>query len=64
MKDYLYKTSREYGCDINGFFRMAKQKFLTIPEYENYNWAEKYKKAEFNVIVDSSVVSSFLVQNS
>lgn len=64
MKDYLYKTSREYGSDINGFYRLVKQKFLTIPEYENYNWEEKYKQADFNIEIDSNVISSFLVQNS
>ena len=33
MKDYLYKTSRNYKCDLNGFNKLAKQKFLTIPDY-------------------------------
>ena len=64
MKDFLYKTSREYKCDINGFYRLVKQQFLTIPEYENYNWEEKYQNADFNVEIDSNVISSFLVQNS
>ena len=64
MKDFLYKTSKVYGCDINGFYRLVKQKFLTIPEYDNYNWEEMYKKADFNVEIDSDVISSFLVQNS
>mgnify|MGYP004505347189 CR=1 FL=1 len=64
MKDFLYKTSKEYGCDINGFYRLVKQKFLTIPEYDNYNWKEMYKKADFNVEIDSDVISSFFVQNS
>lgn len=64
MKAFLYKTSREYGCDINGFYRLVKQKFLTIPNYNNYNWKDKYKHAEFNIHIDSNVISSFLVQNS
>lgn len=64
MKDFLYKTSREYKCDISGFYRLVKQQFLTIPEYESYNWEEKYQNADFNVEIDSNVISSFLVQNS
>lgn len=64
MKDFLYKTSRDYSSDINGFYRLVKQKFLTIPEYESYNWEEKYKQAEFNIEIDSNVISSFLMQNS
>lgn len=64
MKDYLYKTSQEYKCDINGFYSIVKKKFLTIPEYENYNWKQKYQNAEFNIEINSNVISSFLVQNS
>ena len=64
MKDYLYKTSQEYKCDINGFYSIIKPKFLTIPEYENYNWKQKYQNAEFNIEINSNVISSFLVQNS
>lgn len=64
MKDFLNKTSREYKCDINRFYKLVKQQFLTIPEYEIYNWEEKYQNAEFNIEIDSNVTSSFLVQNS
>lgn len=64
LKDYLYKTSREYKCDLNGFFRVIKHKFLTVPDYENYNWKEKYQNAEFNIEIDSNVISSFLVQDA
>lgn len=64
MKDFLYKTSKDYNCDINGFYRLVKQKFLTIQEYENYNWEEKYQSADFNIEIESNVTSSFLVQNS
>ena len=64
LKDYLYKTSREYKCDLNGFFRVIKHKFLTVTDYENYNWKEKYQNAEFNIEIDSNVISSFLVQDA
>lgn len=64
MKDFLYKTSKEYKCDINEFYRLVRKKFLTIPEYKNYNWKEKYQNTEFNIEINSNVISSFLVQNS
>lgn len=64
MKDYLYKTSRNYKCDLNGFNKLAKQKFLTIPDYTNYDWNEKYPSAEFNIEIQSNIVSSLLIQDS
>lgn len=64
MKDFLYKTSREYKCDLNGFYRLVKQKFLTLPEYKAFNWEKQYQSADFNIEIESDVISSFLVQNS
>ena len=64
ITNYLYKTSKEYKVDINEFYRIAKRKFLTIPEFENYNWAQKYENAEFNVEINSDIISSLLIQNS
>ena len=64
MKDYLYKTSRNYKCDLNGFNKLAKKKFLTIPDYTNYNWNEKYPSAEFNIEIQSNIISSLLIQDS
>lgn len=64
ITNYLYKTSKEYKVDINEFYRVAKRKFLTIPEFENYNWAQKYENAEFNIEINSDIISSLLIQNS
>lgn len=64
ITNYLYKTSKEYKVDINEFYRIAKRKFLTISEFENYNWAQKYENAEFNVEINSDIISSLLIQNS
>ena len=35
--------------------------FATIQDWENFNWREKYKYADFDVNVNVKVVSSFLV---
>lgn len=64
MKSYLYKTSREYKCDINGFQKFVKKRFLTISDFENYNWEQKYQNAEFNIKINSNVISSLLLQSS
>lgn len=64
ITNYLYKTAKEYKTDINQFFRMARRKFKTLPDFENYNWAQKYENAEFHVEINSDIISSLLIQNS
>ena len=61
ITDYLYKTSKDYGCDIDKFYLTVKRKFLTIGEWKNFNWAEKYPNATFNVKIESNIDSSFIV---
>ena len=60
ISDFLNKTISEYKCDINGFYKYAKHEFKTIPEWEQFNWSEKYLKSEFNIYVDSKVYSTIL----
>ena len=61
---YLNKTTSEFKCDIDNFYGYAKKNFLTIDEWENYNWSEKYLAAKFNVNIETSIVSSLLVSGS
>ena len=58
---YLNKVSKEYNCDIDEFYTKAIGHFATIPEWENFNWKEKFKNAVFNVDLDFNVTSSLLV---
>ena len=58
---YLNKISKEYNCDIDEFYTKAIGHFATIPEWENFNWKEKFKNAVFNVDLDFNVTSSLLV---
>ena len=51
VKKFLYKTSREFGTDIVGFGSYAKRNFFEYSDFENYDWKEAYKKAEFDVDV-------------
>lgn len=62
FNDYLYKTSKEYDSDINCFFKIARKKFLTIDDLNNYNWSEKYKNAEFNIEFNDDIVSNILIK--
>ena len=61
INDYLNKVCKEYGVDIDKFYTKALCYFDTIPEWENYNWNEKIKEAEFNINVDVNVISSILL---
>lgn len=60
ISEFLNKTISEYKCDINGFYKYAKHEFKTIPEWEQFNWSEKYLKSEFNIYIDSKVYSTIL----
>ncbi len=61
FNDYLNKVTKEYNVDIDYFCTKAPAHFLTISEWENYNWDEKFKNAEFDVNIDVNVLSSMLV---
>lgn len=64
MISYLYKTSKEYKADINGFYKFVKRKFATISDFKDYDWAQKYEDTEFNVEINSNIISSLLIQNT
>ena len=64
LTEYLYKTSKALNSDINGFGKIARSHFLTLDEFYDYNWSEKYKDSFFTVTVDSSIRSSSLLTES
>ena len=64
ITDYLYKTSKDFKSDINGFGVIARKNFLTLNDFNSYNWNEKYKDTFFEVKVDSSIKSSSLLTDS
>ena len=58
---YLYKTSKEFKSDINGFGKVAQSNFFTTQEYNAYNWHDSFKNSFFDVKVDTSVKSGMLI---
>ena len=64
MEDYLDKTKSDFGCDIDYFYRYGKSNFLTMSDWNSFNWKEKYKKAKFNVNFDTVVYYSLLDSNN
>lgn len=59
--DYLYKTSKDFKSDINGLGVHCLPNFLTIKNFENYNWLQNYENAFFKVDVNTSVKSGMLI---
>lgn len=60
IENYLNKTAKELNSDIAGFSQHAIPWFLTLSEWDNYNWASKYTNSNFIVNVDLDVTSSLL----
>lgn len=61
FSDYLYKTSKEFKSDINGFGKYALGNFFTTEDYDNYKWCDNYQNAFFGVEIDTSIKSSMLI---
>ena len=64
FSNYLYKTSKDLKADINNFGSNAKSNFLTINDFNNYNWDNKYKDSFFDITVDTKVLSGFLLKET
>lgn len=61
FNSYLKKVSTEYETDIDNFGTKATSNFLTISDWNNYNWNEKLKNANFNLDINIDLLSSMLV---
>jgi len=57
IKDYLYKTSKDFNADIDGFGRYAVKYFSTMQEWSDYNWLNRFKDATFDVKVETTLES-------
>ena len=61
VTEFLYKTSKELKSDFIGFGRNAVRSFKTMDDWKNYDWLNKYQNSEFNVNVNTTVKSSYLL---
>lgn len=61
LTNYLYKTSLELKSDINGFGKYGLSKFLTIQEFELFDWKNSYTNSTFNVSVNTEIESGTLI---
>ncbi len=61
VEAYLYKTSKDFGSDIDLFGRHAVKHFKTWDEWLEYNWLQNYSNSFFDVDVKVKVISSYLI---
>ena len=61
LTNYLTKVSKEYGVDIDSFSTKVLSHFSTIPEWESFDWNNKFKEAIFDVSTDINVLSTMLI---
>ena len=61
IQNYLYKTSKKFKSDINGFGVSSYSKFTTLKELEEYDWNKNYENSFFTVNADVNVKSGFLL---
>lgn len=64
FSNYLYKTSKEFKSDINGFGNYVLSKFSTTEDFSNYNWNLNYTNSFFDVEVNTTVKSGILLSET
>lgn len=52
---FLEKTRDEFKSDICSIGKTVKKTFFVWEDWNNFNWPEKYEKAEFNVNVEVKI---------
>lgn len=59
IRTYLYKVSKEYNTDIDGFGTYAVKYFSTLQEWNDYDWLGNYKNSTFNLKVNTTLKSGY-----
>lgn len=64
LYDYLYKVSKEFNSDIDGFGKYVIHRFPTQQDWTNFNWLENFKNSFFEVNVKTNVKSGYILMES
>lgn len=64
LLNYLYKTSIDLKSDINGIGKYALSNFSTSTEFSNYKWVDNYMNSTFNVNINTTIDSGFLLNKT
>lgn len=59
--NYLNKTSKELNADVAGFGKDAAINFITLNDWNNYNWLANYKNSTFKVNVKMSIKPGYVL---
>lgn len=59
--DYFDVTTKKYKTDIAGLGKYLVNKFLTWDDWSNFNWLDSYKDSSYNVNVNTTITSSYLL---
>ncbi len=61
IRNYLYKTSKDFNSDVIGFEGALRKQFLTMDEYSSrVDWDKFYPNSEFDIKINSVIESSYL----
>lgn len=61
LYNYLKKVSSEYESDIDNFCTKATSNFLTIPEWNSFDWNKNFKNSIFDININVNVLSTMLI---
>ncbi len=64
INEYLYKVCKEFNSDIDGFGKYVSKNFLTWQDWLNYNWLDNYANAFFDVSVNTTVKSGYILMET
>lgn len=59
--DYFDVTTKKYKTDIAGLGKHLVNKFLTWDDWSKFNWLNSYKDSSYNVNVNTTITSSYLL---
>lgn len=64
IESYLYKISKEFNSDIDGFGKYAVRHFATWKAWESYNWLNNFNTSFFDVAVQTNVKSGYILMET
>ena len=63
LYNYFNKTAKTFKSDIDSFGDYAAKNFLTEQELSKYNWEKNYESSAFNINVNLTLKSGYLLTN-
>lgn len=61
FNDYLYKTSKDFNSDINGFGKFCLNNYETMKDQLDFKWLSNYKNSTFKINFKTKIQSGMLL---